>query len=359
MFSLRVLFIHRFCGWGGVTVGVRRRVRGLRELGVQADFLFLQDNGGSEMFSELPIRLFHTPDIREAEKILRGGDYDVISTIDCPEIHEVLETLPKKVGIVCEVRTPYPEHRKYVRDGKLPSNVGCIVTPSQSFRRLLEEEMAAGNRKIPIHVVPNHVEDDFSDASGSASCHYPKKVIGWVGRMDAIKNFEELFEIAAFLAPVRADLEFFVVGRFSSDESTLFFKTVSKFKARVNFVWLPFLDYRRMHLYYAFLRNSRGCLLSTSRGEAFSNVVLESMASCCPVVAADIEVLSELLSNGQCGALYEQGNIDSAVDNVVKVLDDSSYRDAIVTAAHGKVKTHFTSQKVSPQWKKLFDSLLN
>ena len=158
---MRVLFIHRFCGWGGVTVGVRKRCIGLNKLGIRSDFLFLQDNGGREMFHGLPISLYHTPDIHEAEKILKEGEYDVISSIDCPEIHAVLETLPEKVRIACEVRTPYPEHRRYLRDGNLPSRTRCMVTPSKSFKCLIQEEMNEYNRKIPIYVIPNHIEDVF------------------------------------------------------------------------------------------------------------------------------------------------------------------------------------------------------
>lgn len=355
---MRVLFIHRYCGLGGVTVVMRKRCQGLDKLRVHTDFLFLQDNGGREIFDGLPIRLYHTRNIREAETILKEGHYEVISTIDCPEIHEVLEALQGKISIVCEVRTSYPEHRKYFREGKLPANAECIVTPSKRFRRLLEEEMSAFNRRIPIYVIPNQIEDIFLDVQGFGSCHYPKKAIGWVGRMDDTKNFEELFEIAAYFSEIRTDIEFFIVGRFPSDESRLCYKAVSHFKGRVNFVWLPFLDHRKMPFFYAFLRNSGGCLLSTSRGEVFPNVVLESMASRCPVIATDIEVMNELLDDGKCGALYQTGNLESAVENIIKVIDDESYRAKITAAAYAKVRDNFTSDKVSAEWKMLFDSVL-
>jgi glycosyltransferase involved in cell wall biosynthesis len=355
---MRVLFIHKFCGWGGVTVGVRKRCIGLNKLGVRSDFLFLQDNGGREMFYGLPISLYHTPAIHEAEKILKEGEYDVISSIDCPEIHDVLETLPEKVRIACEVRTPYPEHRRYLRDGNLPPRTRCMVTPSRSFKCLIQEEMNEYNRKIPIYVIPNHIEDVFWETGMLDYTPNLKRAIGWIGRLDDTKNYEELFEIASCFASLRNDLAFFIVGRFSADESRRLYTTVCNFKGKVNFIWLPFVDYRRMHLFYAFLRVSQGCLLSTSRGETFSNVVLESMASRCPVVAADIEVIKELLNDGQCGALYKAGNKTSAVDSIVRVLDDYSYREGIVNAAYDKVRTNFTSEKVSQEWKMLFESLL-
>jgi glycosyltransferase involved in cell wall biosynthesis len=353
---MRVLFIHRFCGWGGVTVGVRKRCQGLSKLGIRSDFLFVQDNGGREMFHGLPIRLYHTPDIHEAEKILKEGKYDVISSIDCPEIHAVLETLPEKVQIVCEVRTPYPGHRSYLKDRKLPSRTRCMVTPSKSFRRLIQEEINESSREIPIYVIPDEIEDVFLE---TGMLDYPrdaKRAIGWIGRLDDTKNYEELFEIASHFASLRNDVVFFIIGRFSTDESRLLYSTVRNFKGKVNFIWLPFVDYRRIHLFYAFLRMSQGCFLSTSRGETFSDVVLESMASRCPVVAADIEVLKELLNDGQCGALYEAGNKTSAVASIVRVLDDYSYREGIVYAAHEKVKENFTSEKVSLEWKMLFES---
>lgn len=355
---MKVLFIHRFCGKGGVTVGIRKKFMGLRDVGIKADFLFLKDTGGTYLFDDIDINLYNPQNLNEIESILNNNHYDVISSIDCPEVHRILEKVTLNVKVICEVHTPYSIHRSYLKDGNLPVNIQCIVTPSKTFKYLIRKELKDRFKDIPIHVIPNPVENNFLKLSGRSSYTFPRKIIGWIGRFDETKNPIELFNIASAFAS-RNDIEFYIVGNPPNDKFNLIFSEIRKFKGRINFIWLPFIDHRKIHNFYNMLRISSGCFLSTSKGECFCNTVIESMACCCPVVASNIDVFKEMLEDGDCGSLYRLGNIKEATKTIIRTLEDHAYRDKIVQNAYNKVKENLTIAKVSLQWKSLFDMLLN
>ncbi len=314
--------------------------------------------GGTYIFEDIDINLYNPQNLNEIETILNNNHYDVISSIDCPEVHEILEKIPQNVKVICEIHTPYPIHRSYLKDGNLPANVQCIVTPSKTFESLIRKELKNRFKNIPIHVIPNPVENNFLELIENSSYTFTRKIIGWIGRFDKIKNPTELFNIASAFTS-RNDIEFYIVGSPPKDNINFVSAEIRKFKGRVNFVWLPFIDHRKIQKFYTMLRISGGCFLSTSKGEAFCTTVIESMACRCPVVASNIDAFKEILEDGDCGSLYRLGNIKEAIKAITRTLEDHTYRDKIVQNAYNKVKENLTIEKVSLQWKSLFDMLLN
>lgn len=342
---------------GGVTAGIRKKYLGLKKIGIGVDYLFLIDRGGKEIFKDLDIVLHHPRDAGEIEAIIRKNNYDFISSIDCPEVHGLLSSLRERCKVLCEIRAPNPSFRAYIKEGNLPSGVRCIIAPSETFANIVRGELTDACRDIPIHVIPNPIEDTFLQGIGKQDVQSPKKYVGWVGRLNYMKNYKEVFKIAEKITGMREDIEFMIVGRFPSGNDNRLSDDVVNFKGRVNFKWLPVVEYQKMHRFYGLLRESGGCFLATSRWESFSNAVLESMASRCPVVASDIDVFKERLEGGRSGAIYQLGDVESAVDAIIKISDDPDFRSAVVNNAYSKVKENFTMGKVSLRWKELFESL--
>ncbi len=353
---MKVLFIHRYCGMGGVTAGIRKKYLGLKRFGIDVEFLFLHDKGGRCMFRDIDIRLYQSNDASETLKIILGNGYDFISSIDCPEVHGLLSTLPGDIKIFCEVRTAYPEDSAYISQGQFPSRLKCIVTPSEAFRKFLESGIGKF-RAIPVRVIPNSVDQRFFDRGGNDTGRIPRKYIGWIGRADETKGYKEALRIAESFSPTRHDVEFLFVGRFPLGYDSKISRSFASFGERINFKWLPHLEYQGIHNFYRLLRDSGGCFLTTSRGESQSNTVLESMASGCPVVATDIDVFKEVLEGGRCGAMYASGNVESAAGLINRTLDDRQFRDGIIDNAYSKVRNGFTAEKVYEQWKMLFEDL--
>ena len=74
------------------------------------------------------------------------------------------------------------------------------------------------------------------------------------------------------------------------------------------------------------------------------------MASKCPVVAADVGGLTELLDNGKCGLLYQSHDIEQAVISINKLSTDIELRKTIIDNAYANVLANYTSEKVVSKW---------
>ena len=270
-----------------------------------------------------------------------------------------MNRLPGRFKIICGVHTSYPEHRAYVKKEGFPPRIKCIVTPSETVKKQLKNELKA-YKDMPINVMPNPVEDRFfSTANNHRSgrdISIQRKYIGWIGRFDRTKNYKEVLKISEKVASLRDDVEFIVVSKPRSGSVGQLFSEINGFRERVNFKWLPFIKHHMIHNFYSLLKESGGCFLSTSRGETQSTTSLESMASRCPIVASDIYTFKELLEDGKCGAIYKSGNLKSAVNAINRVLDDKTYRTTIADNAYNKAKENFTLERISLKWKELLES---
>jgi glycosyltransferase involved in cell wall biosynthesis len=83
---------------------------------------------------------------------------------------------------------------------------------------------------------------------------------------------------------------------------------------------------------------SADAFVYASRTETMGNVVLEAMASGCPVVAPEAGGIPTLLTHGATGFLYRPGDVTDAVRWTRAVLDNAELRGAVGRAARAAVE---------------------
>ncbi len=95
----------------------------------------------------------------------------------------------------------------------------------------------------------------------------------------------------------------------------------------------------RLAQYYAVA----ACLAVPSTAESFSLVVIEAMASGCPVVATDLPGVRERINPNVDGFLVAPGSVDALVAGIIKVLHlTPQERAALVSAARLKMEQKYT-----------------
>jgi glycosyltransferase involved in cell wall biosynthesis len=85
-------------------------------------------------------------------------------------------------------------------------------------------------------------------------------------------------------------------------------------------------------------------LAVTSYHEGIPISVLEAMSLEKTVVSTNVGGMKEIIENGISGILVEPGNPDVVADACLRVLDDSSLRDALQRGAGKRIEDEFASR---------------
>lgn len=100
-------------------------------------------------------------------------------------------------------------------------------------------------------------------------------------------------------------------------------------------------------------------VVAPSNQENLSNVVLEALACGTPVVAFDIGGMPDLIDHQVNGYLARANDATDLADGLAWVLQDSSRRDALSTAARNKAEREFDIHSIVRRYRAVYESLLD
>ncbi len=352
MIKKRIVFIYQFLTFGGVESVIKNRIKYLKEY-AEIDLIFLYDLGAKNIFNDLPVKLYVEKNLRKLKDLIFNNKYDIVVSIDTPQVHRILEILSKYIQVILEVHTGYYENREYIRERNIPKNTKIIIVPSTYFKNLIEQEVSPLN--IQIEVVPNPVGEDFfnSEINFEITKNQDAIPILWIGRFDNLKNWRESVKIFSLLLQEnKYKFEFLFISGYKSFNLEIkdFLDYLKKYKIMSSTIWLPYVNHQDIHKIYKLIDKKGGLFLSTSKSESFGLTVAESMASMCPIVASNIQAYKELLDNGKAGYLYELGNPNDAKEKIISILENQKLKQEKVNYGYNKAKEYFFPKKVVERW---------
>lgn len=103
---------------------------------------------------------------------------------------------------------------------------------------------------------------------------------------------------------------------------------------------------------------SANIFILPSYTEGFPNVILESMACGCPIIASNVGAIPDMLninSNQVCGICIEPKNIDSIQKGISKMLSNKSFANSCTKNAQNRVNEVYSISVVWEQLKKIWD----
>ncbi|MFB6181789.1 MAG: glycosyltransferase [Candidatus Magasanikbacteria bacterium] len=104
--------------------------------------------------------------------------------------------------------------------------------------------------------------------------------------------------------------------------------------------------------------NSHDVVVVPSRWEGFGLVALEAMASGKVVIASDVDGLSEFITNGETGFLFDQDNpIESLKDKIEFVLENKEKSIEVAENARLHAKNNFGIDQMVEKYERLYISL--
>lgn len=321
---IRVLFVYKYLTVGGVEAVLRARLDGLSDLDIESHAWFLRDGPGRSFFRGLEDRV-HVGGVYDLQRFVEAWGADVVTLIDTEEAFAVLGDGRESTKLVVEVHTPYRENLVYLRwIGRLP--VSAFIAPTAYQASVVEKRTGA---IAPMHVVPNPLRTIFTSGLSPFVPAPRRPIVSWVGRLDALKNWESFLDIAAELLTCPVEPEFWIVGESPgrATDQRLMYQVRRKGLLR-RLRWFSGLPPENMPRFFDAVRDSGGVLVSTSLEESFGLVVAEAMSRGCAVAVPRRSSFLDFVRNEQHGVVYKPGTARDAAQAIARLLEDDTFRRA-------------------------------
>ncbi|TBL78642.1 glycosyltransferase family 4 protein [Paenibacillus thalictri] len=332
------------CHQGGMETAIHHRLAFMNHhLNAEAHAFFYYGGAGLSNFNSIPYHISN----KQADLVayLKKHQFDTVTFVNTIHNLDALE----KAGFQGKAVFEFHGINKFIlqeldriNTWKDRGIIQGIVVPSDYVAEVAHQYL--GNRKeIPVYVARNVLNTTFFHRKNEVETSYfirvPQSwancpVIGWVGRLDANKNWKLLLKVFSEFKKLNASAKLLIVSDITtSPHLNLFYKRACSYGLINDIRVLPNLSYDKMPYYYSLLVNSGGILLSTSYSEGYPYSLLEAQACECPIVCSDIRGNTEVIAHGESGLTFPIANHHTAVSLVYALTTNKNLRKMIAEGA--------------------------
>lgn len=245
-----------------------------------------------------------------------------------------------------------PEHEKM--DVTIMNGLDQVVTVSHSDKQLLIEK---GVQKAKIKVIYNGIageENDEVDPQVEAELLEYKnkgyKIIGCIGTLCERKNQQLLLDA---IKALRKEHNLFCVFIGEGDLLPKMQKQIDQESLHQN---VRLYGYKPMASNYI---KYFDVFVLPSTSEGFGLTIVEAFKEKTPVIASDIEVFKELITDGQEGFLFENKCLPSLIGAIKKVLSLPPREiDEITSNGYMRFKQDFALDRMIEKYNQLYVSFV-
>ncbi len=225
----------------------------------------------------------------------------------------------------------------------------CVSNSLNGYMREL------GHSEAKLNVVLNGVSvvDDLPTRQApSPDCTW---TVGTMALFRPRKGIEVLLDAIAKLKSSNTNVHLRAVGQFETPEyEAEIMARVQRLGIGENITWTGFqtdvnAQIRQMDLF----------VLPSLYGEGLPMVVLESMANAVPVVASDVEGITEAVRDGVDGLIVEPGNADDLATKLRTLIGDTKRWESMSQSAFARQREELSDVSMARGISEVYDSLLN
>jgi len=233
--------------------------------------------------------------------------------------------------------------------------VNQLVTVSEEIKDSLVKTVKIPTKKIltiysGVDIQRFNIKIDKIKKKEEIGIKGKNLVIGTVGRLDPIKDYNTLLYCAKEVLNEFPDLKFLFVGDGPVRRDLEKLATKLGLQEKVIFVG------ERMDI--PELLNIMDIFVLPSLSEGLSNTILEAMASGLPVVATRVGGNPELIVDGETGFLVPPTDYQSLSKVIIQLLKDTSLTKRMGLAGQERVKKQFSLSKMVNSYEKLYKELI-
>jgi L-malate glycosyltransferase len=236
----------------------------------------------------------------------------------------------------------------------------CILVNAEAVKQWLVDD---GYDPAQIVVIPNGVDmrrfagGDRGEIRRSLGVPESARLVGVVSRLSRMKGIEDFLHAAATVAATDDDVRFVIVGEPSPIQNVEYLEELRTLAATLGI---------GSKVIFTGLRSDIPAILSTldvsvmpSWNEALSNVLLESMAACTPVVATDVGGTSEAMADGVNGVLVPPSNPPVMAAAISRLLAAPTQARQLARNARKTIEDRFSLDRMVQATESLYDQLLS
>lgn len=356
---MKVLFIF-YVPSGGVETLNRQRSIALKEVGITCHFLYYENR--RNYINEHYNPVFIKSDEEEIITLIKKHQYDaIVITSDFKMVPAIKKSgYNGKIFVEIQGYGSIQQTRYGFSIGKTlaEKDIDGFLNPRTPHISTLLSEM-----------FPNVPKYEFNNCFDCSHFNYKatgksfvQPIIGWVGRIEDNKNWQEFLNICFLLKrKLRNQLQVYLFEdptlSFPKDREN-FLKTMKKYHLEKNINLLPNIPNEKMADYFSMISDSGGFLCSTSKIEGAPLTALEAMSCRCPILTTDSSGIRTAVTHNVTGKYYDIGNPKEAVKEGIELIQNQTLRQTIINNAVSHVKTNFAPSLYAQNFKKMMTSTL-
>ncbi|OOE12128.1 glycosyltransferase family 4 protein [Fictibacillus arsenicus] len=332
MSKTKILFVF-YLPSGGMETLNRQRCKALVKHDIECHLLYMQNGTGMQNISQIPTYI--TNHDSEIKKILKNHQFDAIFVSSDMQMLQRIRNLGYKGKLFFEVQGlgSYKDAEKILTQAKpfvMNFSDGILYPQTPHLISLIEAHYPA-HPKFCFHNC-----FDTEEFSYRSTQRLTQPVIGWVGRLELNKNWDDFLLFAMRYTKIKPNTKFwmFIDNTLGNHhEKARFYKLINRYKLTDSVVIHANVPHKQMAEYFSMIGDSGGFLLSTSKVEGFGYAVIEAMSCRCPVLTSDSDGVKAFIIHNVTGKFYENSNIGSAVKQAIELTDNHELRNEIIQHA--------------------------
>jgi glycosyltransferase involved in cell wall biosynthesis/SAM-dependent methyltransferase len=180
-------------------------------------------------------------------------------------------------------------------------------------------------------------------------------LVGEVGRVSAIKGYEDLVKAAAIVKKTIPNVTFIGVGGKSKSDAAYGQKMIKLINTYHLQDLFKLTGYRTD---VSEIMSTLDLLVLPSHSEAFGRVLVEAMAAGKPVIGTTIGGIPEIIEDGVTGLLVPPGSPDDLARAIIKILRDPDLAHRMGAAGRERVKARFSPERSMAEIQKIYEKFV-
>lgn len=354
MSDLKICHVNLARGFRGGERQTELLIQNLSAFGVKQMLLVRKGSPLAEHLNGTPnltiITLKKILDLRFSGHLKLGRWADIVQAHEARAAQwAYLHFLSYKTPFVTTRRVPEPV-RNNAFNRSIYTKAAAVVAISQAIGKTLEEQFKREITAIPsacAHFAVNHkvsekIKERFKDDF----------VIGHAGALvDRHKGQTVILKAASLLKDKIPNLKVVLLGSGPSEEEQLIRNKAAELNLEDKVIFEGFVnnvgDYMASFDVFAYPSNYEG----------LGSVLLDVMEQGVPIAASNVDGIPDIVENGKSGVLIEKQDAQGLAAAILKIKEDSAFRQKIISGAIEVAKAH-SPEQMAKSYLSLYESLM-